>query len=207
MALHLIPFYVMDAKLASRETRTIDLLQAYRGVPPGMYALLEYYCPDPACDCRRVMLNVTEEQEPGRFLASISYAFDRDDPQAGPFLDPINKQSPYAPVLLDLVTTFILSDADYLARLERHYQLIKAAATDPRHPAYQELQHWLASEPNLEDSLGSLNRNRGQSMRAEPAAGRNAPCTCGSGKKYKQCCGRKRGGTSGYARMRNRPLS
>ena len=27
--------------------------------------------------------------------------------------------------------------------------------------------------------------------RKEPKIGRNAPCPCGSGKKYKKCCGRK----------------
>ena len=26
--------------------------------------------------------------------------------------------------------------------------------------------------------------------RAQPAVGRNDPCPCGSGKKYKKCCGR-----------------
>ena len=30
-----------------------------------------------------------------------------------------------------------------------------------------------------------------KTARAEPKAGRNAPCPCGSGKKYKNCCGRK----------------
>ena len=28
-------------------------------------------------------------------------------------------------------------------------------------------------------------------VRAAPKVGRNDPCTCGSGKKYKQCCGRR----------------
>lgn len=27
-------------------------------------------------------------------------------------------------------------------------------------------------------------------VRSQPKVGRNDPCTCGSGKKYKQCCGR-----------------
>ena len=27
--------------------------------------------------------------------------------------------------------------------------------------------------------------------REQPKVGRNAPCPCGSGKKYKQCCGRR----------------
>ena len=27
-------------------------------------------------------------------------------------------------------------------------------------------------------------------IRTEPKVGRNDPCTCGSGKKYKKCCGK-----------------
>ena len=30
-----------------------------------------------------------------------------------------------------------------------------------------------------------------ESIRAEDKPGRNDPCSCGSGKKYKQCCGKK----------------
>ena len=29
-----------------------------------------------------------------------------------------------------------------------------------------------------------------QPVRTEPKIGRNEPCACGSGKKYKQCCGK-----------------
>jgi preprotein translocase subunit SecA len=28
-------------------------------------------------------------------------------------------------------------------------------------------------------------------VREEPKVGRNDPCPCGSGKKYKKCCGRE----------------
>ena len=42
----------------------------------------------------------------------------------------------------------------------------------------------------------AMNTNRGeqrpnQPAKAEPKVGRNDPCPCGSGKKYKNCCGRK----------------
>ena len=40
-----------------------------------------------------------------------------------------------------------------------------------------------------------MNTNRGQDTskqpkKADPKVGRNDPCPCGSGKKYKNCCGR-----------------
>ncbi|MBQ7225236.1 MAG: SEC-C domain-containing protein [Clostridia bacterium] len=33
-----------------------------------------------------------------------------------------------------------------------------------------------------------------QPVRAEQKVGRNEPCPCGSGKKYKKCCGANQGG-------------
>ena len=108
MSLYLLPFYVVDFDLAVREDSGHHAFAAERGILPGAYGLIEFYCPDPACDCRRVILNVAEEQHPERFLASISYGFDRDDPEAGPFLDPLNEQSPYAFALFDRVRVGVI---------------------------------------------------------------------------------------------------
>jgi hypothetical protein len=144
--MHLIPFYVVDAKLAGDETRVINLFEPHQGIPPGRYNLIEYYCPDPACDCRRVMLNIAEGEELQHFEASISYGFDRDQEMAGPFLDPMNPQGKYARQLLDVVESWVLSDPHYVARLERHYALVKQAAADPQHPAHPRLQEVLAAD-------------------------------------------------------------
>jgi hypothetical protein len=177
---YLIPFYVVDPELAARETRVINTLVWQDDLPVGSYGLLEFYCPDPACDCRRVMLNVAEEKQPNHFLASISYGFDRDAPEAGPYLDPLNPQSKHAQTLLRLVETTVLNDPRYTARLARHYALVKKAASDPRHPAHRQLRKVLRDEAR---DLGSPSRRR---------VGRNALCPCGSGKKYKYCCMRKK---------------
>jgi hypothetical protein len=179
----LIPFYSVERDLAARETRVINTLVVQDGLPIGSYGLFEFYCPDPACNCRRVMLNVVEEKHPDHFLASISYAFDRDDDMAGPFLDPLNPQSRYARKLLQLVEDIVLSDPRYVARLERHYAIVKRAASDPEHPAYSRLQTILAEE---EASFPEFQ----PASSAQPVP-RNAPCPCGSGKKYKHCCMRK----------------
>lgn len=181
--MHLIPFYVVDPELAVRETRVLNTLVPQGELPVGSYGLFEFYCPDPACDCRRVMLNVVEEKQPHHFLASISYGFDQDEEMAGPFLDPLNPQSEYAAALLQSVERFVLSDPRYVARLERHYVMVKGAASDPKHPAYRRLQKVLADDAEL----FPLPR---PSRKAEHIR-RNDPCPCGSGKKYKQCCGRR----------------
>ena len=147
--MYLVPFFVIDADLAARETRVMNLMQAQDGIPPGNYGLIESYCPDPACDCRRVMLNIYEEHAPDRAVASIGYGFDRDEPDAGPYLDPLNPQASYAPALLRLVEDVVLSDPLYVARLERHYTLVKYAASNPQHPAYSKLQDVLAEDLSL----------------------------------------------------------
>ncbi len=172
-----IPFHKVEPELAKRETRAITVLRTQDDPPPGSYALIESYCPDPACDCRRVMLNVICKELPERgYLTTISYGFDRDDDMAGPFLDPLNPQSERSEALLQLVTDVVLSDGRYLERLEEHYHLVKQAAADFQHPAYVLIQdelHWaqgLVTGPPRE------------------RVARNAPCPCGSGKKYKQCC-------------------
>lgn len=144
--MHLVSFFAIDPELAARETRVMHTLVPQDGLPTGAYGLLEFYCPDPACDCRRVMLNIAEEKDPDHFLAFISYGFDRDEEMAGPFLDPMNSQSKYAEVLLELVKETVLNDPQYVARLERHYVLVKQAASDPKHPAYRTLQKVLADD-------------------------------------------------------------
>ena len=202
--MYLIPFYVVEPELAERETRTITIFEPHDDLPPGTYALIESYCPDPACECRRVMLNVMSEESPQRgYLASISYGFDRDEELAGPFLDGLNPQSEYAESLLELVSDWVLRDPRYLRRLERHYQLVKQAAADPSHPAYHEIQQVLADEeeelPQIrppEKRVGGHQNGPFETWGGHQngplrVVGRNDPCPCGSGKKYKHCCMRK----------------
>jgi hypothetical protein len=57
----------------------------------------------------------------------------------GPYLDPMNPQAPFAAAILELTRTLVLSDPQYVARLERHYQMVKdriaaskKAKTSPR---------------------------------------------------------------------------
>jgi hypothetical protein len=173
----LIPFVTLFPKKGVDETRTITT-RGHPLLPDDEYALVEFYCPDPTCDCRRAMLNVVPRRGVKRsFLASISFGFDRDDEMAGLFLDPLNPQSEYAEVFLDIVLRDILSDPDYVARLEAHYDQVKQAVANPTPPIRRVLRRLRAEE----------------AMPASPkkTVGRNAPCPYGSGKKYKNCCMRK----------------
>jgi hypothetical protein len=172
-------FHKIEPEVAERETRTMTVLKAQDNLPPGNYTLMESYCPDPACDCRRVMLNITcKEQLERGYLATISYGFDRDEEMSGPFLDPLNPQSEYSDALLELVTRAVLSDRRYVERLEEHYHLVKQAAEEFGHPAYVRIQQALHSAGPGRFSFGP----------PKERVPRSAPCPCGSGKKYKQCC-------------------
>lgn len=62
-----------------------------------------------------------------------------------------------------------------------------------------EEMHWWAcfsprkeSRPKLAEPFRAAagRHDAGTGVRSEPKVGRNAPCPCGSGKKYKRCCGR-----------------
>jgi hypothetical protein len=124
------PFHQHFEDVARRETRFITLMDGAPGeLPADEYALFEAYCTDPSCDCRRVILMVIGRNQ-GQ-AATISFGFDRNDPMSGPFLDPMNPQGRHAAELLELVRDLALSDAVYVARLERHYRMMKDKFAQP----------------------------------------------------------------------------
>ena len=92
-----------------------------------------------------------------------------------------------------LVEKVALNDPSYVARLERHYGLVRQAAADPAHPAYKTLREATESDDGWisVQAMDALRGGRAVGPAPRPV-GRNDPCPCGSGKKYKRCCGRKR---------------
>jgi Uncharacterized protein conserved in bacteria len=66
---------------------------------------------------------------------------------------------------------------DELARMEE----------ERRQQREQELAE--AKRSNAAAAVGTADMERKPVLRTEDKVGRNAPCPCGSGKKYKKCCG------------------
>jgi hypothetical protein len=126
---YICPFHELFPEQAWKEYRTMEL-QKHKVLPSDGYALIESYCIDPDCDCRRVMLNVIS-RDGRKHVATISFGFDRDDEAAGPYLDPLNPQSEHAQALLKLIEKVVLADPDYVARLESHYHQVKEAVSNP----------------------------------------------------------------------------
>ena len=135
-------------EVAERETRTAKLFKALPTDDPGHLPVDEYgfdelYCDEPGCDCRRVIINVLARHA-GEHLATISYAFEKPAEDAlvpeQTFLDPLNRQSRWAPALLDLFTNVVLADPEYRQRLMRHYRMFKNVVDDAAHPAHRLLR-------------------------------------------------------------------
>ena len=125
---------------AERETRTVTVLKkSPSGLPPGHYSLLEMFCDEPKCDCRRVMFYVVSSRR--RDLeAVVAYGWESrvfyakwlhdDDPRMideleGPVLNLGSPQSELAPAVLEMIEQIILPDRAYMERVKRHYAMVR----------------------------------------------------------------------------------
>jgi hypothetical protein len=168
-------FHARFPEIAKKETRTIIFIND-PDLPQDTYTLFESYCNEPDCDCRRVFLNVYSGQRE-EIMAVVAYGWESrefyrewfrgDDPEIikvlkGPALNLSSPQSELAPMLLEKIK-LILNDQAYVSRLKRHYRMFKETVDEGK----QERQ-----------------------VQREEKVGRNDPCPCGSGKKYKRCCGK-----------------
>lgn len=128
-------------EVAENETRTFTVLdEGSLGLPMGEYALLEMYCNERKCDCRRVFFYVisslTEKVE-----TVIAYGWEspkfyakwmRDDnPEMikdlrGPMLNIGSPHSNLAPAILDVVKDIIRNDSEYVERIKTHYRMYRS---------------------------------------------------------------------------------
>jgi hypothetical protein len=176
-----MPFSYFGGKfpdIAVSEMRTVTVPD--NGfVPRGEYGLVESYCDEVDCDCRRVFLNVCSKEQ-DKFVAVVAYGWESEkfyakwmkgnDPEIikelkGPILNWGSPQSEFSADWLKFIAKVILKDKQYVERLKRHYLMFKQK---------------IGEEKGIEKT------NR--SIVASPKVGRNELCPCGSGKKYKKCC-------------------
>ncbi|MEX2213851.1 MAG: hypothetical protein WD768_06975 [Phycisphaeraceae bacterium] len=122
------PFHKLFPDIGHDETRTLWLGEARDGMPAGDYAFVEWYCVDPDCDCRRVLWRVMSADLPG-VVATITHAFESPAADAyvpeQTYLEPLERNHPFAPAVLRAVEELLLTDENYVARLRRHYQMVK----------------------------------------------------------------------------------
>lgn len=168
----MVPFYTKFPEIAAVETRSLIVAKNDK-IPPGIYGLYESYCDELNCDCRRVFINVVSQSSPADILATISYGWETPD-----FYKKWIRRAD--PEMIEMMThphleigcgqseyanyflelfQGMIKDRSYVERLARHYVLFKE----------------VVNKENIKE--------KGKKM------GRNEPCPCGSGKKYKKCCG------------------
>ncbi len=121
--------------LARRELLHVQAA-AGSGLPAGLYAFLEFYCPRPDCDCRvvmwRVMFRGSARSAPA-IVATLSWCWAEDDPH-GPALEPA-PQSRSAPALLDRLKLAI-RDQGYGDVVKAHYAAVRSEARRRGSPVY-----------------------------------------------------------------------
>jgi len=182
----MMSFDTVFPDLAEREVRVIYAVD-HPPLPKGAYLFREFFCEEPRGDRRRVHLQVYWV-EGGRVAATINYAFERpkapfdDEPQV--CLDPINRQSDVAEILVDMFVRMIATDRAYRDRLVRHYEMWKRVVDDPAHPDHAKVRTEAHDDPSFRPAVPREEPVR----RARPRASPNEPCPCGSGKKQKRCC-------------------
>ena len=133
-------FHEYFPEIAERETRTITVPDSSCfGVPAGNYGLLEMFCDEPGCDCRRVFFSVLSAER-DNMDAVIAYGWESsdfyaqwlhdDDPNVlailkGLSLNLTSQQSKHAPALLDLLRDMLFRDSEYVKRIQRHYKMFR----------------------------------------------------------------------------------
>lgn len=175
------PFMSLYPDLGRKETRTIHIPRGHpSGIPAGKYGFIELYCTDIGCDCRNAYIHVVRSGET-KPLAILNYGWEslkyykawmgggKEAETAartlkGVSLGFLQAQSKYADKFLDIFKE-MLKNRGYRERFKAHYGLFK----------YE------------------INKNNGHKARnfKNTKIGRNDPCSCGSGLKYKKCCLRK----------------
>ena len=141
-------------EIAQAETRTLNILKAEPGgLPAGEYAVLELYCADKKCDCRRVMLSVVSREldcqiatlnwgwEPIKFYRKRFDFLDEDEliELKGPSLLPMAPQTELAEAALEYLIFLLDTDPAYGERIVAHYKKVKQIIDGPgaRRPAKQ----------------------------------------------------------------------
>ena len=137
------PFDRICPEIARAERHVCDVNSPVLGVPLGPYVLREFYCTEPGCDCRRVLVQLVPLNEASlRVVASVNFGWETAkyyrkwsrDPElwremAGATLEPFAEQGAQARCFLELFKKAIRAP-NLVMHFRRHYRLVKEA-TDP----------------------------------------------------------------------------
>jgi hypothetical protein len=134
-------------------------------VHEGEYVpVLDYYCPAPHCTCEEVHVVFVDHRRQDIGLVVVDFGTGELDFR--PAKDSLKQR------LRSVWATYVERWPNYPARLrERHHAL----------------RHALRDE--IEARTREFTTSETPRRRDEPKPARNQPCPCGSGRKFKRCCG------------------
>lgn len=144
-------------------------------LPQGPYAFLESYCCNPECECKKVKIEIVKQSSMNldyfetseQPTAVLEYEWEIPFSEQNPKLVDDAYQSKWAMTARQAFIDYVEADPYYNEELATRFLLMKI---NP-------------------DSESNYNNDRYKSFeRKTPKPGRNDPCVCGSGKKYKKCC-------------------
>ena len=147
-----IPLYKLLPEVAMKETCTITVAQQnHFRLPEGEYGMVEMFCNDEDCDCRRVIIMVMYSQA-FKPVAYISFGWESQDYYASWYssgkvtkysdmdtddqlriedmriahLNTMSPQSEIATTVFKMVDALVLQDRAYVDRLKHHYMQFRA---------------------------------------------------------------------------------
>ncbi len=138
-------------------------------LPDGHYRFVDLYCTDKKCDCRKTMIQVFHD---GKHVSTLNYGWESPNfycKWMGIENDPMAKDM--SGLSVDFSSPGRL---DQQAILELVENLIKSNIDGDSWVSNIQKNYKLLRNPNI--------------LKFSRAPSRNAPCPCGSGKKYKGCC-------------------
>ncbi len=138
------------------------------------YAILDAYCFSPTCRCTDSRLVFYKVLDGIRTAVEPSLEIHYDYKKGKWFNEGVSYDNQDA-----LIHAYIAECPDFREKLKRRQRMLKNLYSDDQErKAFKTTKNFAAAE-ELSFSFPVMNKT-----------GRNEPCPCGSGKKYKKCCGR-----------------
>lgn len=151
----------------------------------------DMYCADPECPCTEAALSfftgledTLASRQAWRHRAFVRYNYTTDKVVAAD----VQPGAPAADVLLSALREANANLAETFR--SRHKQLKQIARRLlPKSRPISAPRPWDLDAVDSDDIAGESLAPPPTPARSQPRPGRNEPCPCGSGKKYKKCCG------------------
>ena len=153
---------IRESLLVSYKEKLPWAMNMFVEVNQKVYEIEDYYCVQPNCDCKEVQLVVFNDENENSLL-SLWYNYAAKTLQ----IDETHEKSTPSEAIL--------------AEIKQKYEKVLTLNLPNRHARLRKMFNNFIEKQGIYPLSGAAKANSN--------VGRNAPCPCGSGKKYKVCCG------------------